>query len=471
LANELLEYTKQLIPKYRRIRFLDPAFGTGALYSALLSVFSKCQIHRAFGFEKDKEFGYEAQRLWRATNLELFIDDFTLRSPPDTTTEKANLIISNPPYTRHQNLTSQEKNRLRELIRKTSGIQLSGRTGLHGYFILLSDSWLTTNGLACWIIPSELMEVDYGREIRNYLLNNVTLLRIHRFDTTDLQFDTALVSSTIIIYKKTTPPVNHAFLYSQGGSLTKPVTIKEISANDFREAPRQRGFLTSTIIDAGCDLRISDVFVVKRGIATGANFYFILTPDDVKRYGIKEDFLLPILPPPRYVPFERIEGNDQGIPILEKEMYLLTCDLAESQVEKKYPRLWEYYEIGRSMGIHERYLCRKRSNWYSQEKRESPLFLFPYMTKRGKSSHQRFRFILNKSKAISTNSYLLLYPKPWFAKIIDNDSEVVEILWKNLNEIPQEYFIRAGRVYAKNLWKLEPSELKRIPLRINRHIN
>ena len=53
---------------------------------------------------------------------------------------------------------------------------------------------MSPDGLACWVIPAEFMDVNYGREIKEYLLDRVTLIRVHRFDANDLQFDNALVS-------------------------------------------------------------------------------------------------------------------------------------------------------------------------------------------------------------------------------------------------------------------------------------
>jgi len=54
---------------------------------------------------------------------------------------------------------------------------------------------MSQDGLACWLIPSEFMDVNYGKEVKDYLLSKVTLIRVHRFDPSDLQFDGVLVST------------------------------------------------------------------------------------------------------------------------------------------------------------------------------------------------------------------------------------------------------------------------------------
>jgi hypothetical protein len=74
-----------------------------------------------------------------------------------------------------------------------------------------------------------------------------------------------------------------------------------------------------------------------------------------------------------------------------------------------------------------------------------------------------FRFILNKSKAITTNVYLLLYPKPQYARSL-SDLTILTQVWHALNSIPQERMIKGGRFYGGGLRKMEPNELMNIPL-------
>ncbi|MHC5718205.1 MAG: SAM-dependent DNA methyltransferase, partial [Nostoc sp.] len=53
LASDILKYAFELFPTNLKIRFLDPAFGTGSFYSALLQVFPSSQIAEAVGYEID----------------------------------------------------------------------------------------------------------------------------------------------------------------------------------------------------------------------------------------------------------------------------------------------------------------------------------------------------------------------------------------------------------------------------------
>ena len=73
-----------------------------------------------------------------------------------------------------------------------------------------------------------------------------------------------------------------------------------------------------------------------------------------------------------------------------------------------------------------------------------------------------FRFILNESDAITTNVYLMLYPKRQYARRL-NDKSVLNAVWRSLNEIPPENLVSGGRTYGGGLHKLEPRELMRLP--------
>jgi hypothetical protein len=52
----------------------------------------------------------------------------------------------------------------------------------------IAHGWMSQDAIAGWLIPSEFMDFNYGRALKHYLLDAVTLLRIHRFDPTQPQF-------------------------------------------------------------------------------------------------------------------------------------------------------------------------------------------------------------------------------------------------------------------------------------------
>lgn len=465
LAIDVLQYAKSVLLIPHHIRFLDPAFGTGSFYSALTCLFSLTEIATAVGYEIDPHYGDEAKRIWADNQLDLRIADFTRAVLPKSDDEKFNLLICNPPYVRHHHLSSDEKTRLQRIAENITGVRLSGLAGLYCYFIALSHAWMAEDGLAGWLIPSEFMDVNYGRQVKDYLLSRVTLLHIHRFDPNDVQFADALVSSAVVWFRKTKPPSDHDVMFTYGGTLTNPKVVKHLSTNVLRgEAKWTRFPLASGHIRRDANhLRLSDLFVIKRGLATGANSFFILTPERVAEYHLPREFLQPILPSPRFLSADEIQSDSIGNPLIDRKLYLLSCNLPESVVKSKFPSLWKYLQTGVKTGLDQRYLSKHRSPWYAQEERPASMFLCTYMGRRDPRSGNPFRFILNFSQATAPNVYLMLYPKPSLNKLLQSDVNLPRRVWQALNQITPDVLVGEGRVYGGGLHKMEPNELGNAP--------
>ncbi|MCL4505527.1 MAG: N-6 DNA methylase [Chloroflexi bacterium] len=465
LAVEMLDYARALLPPQLDIRFLDPALGTGAFFSALQCAFHRQNIIRATGYEIDPHFASAAMEIWRDTLLEIRVSDFTLADPPRFKDDKANLIICNPPYVRHHHLDSIQKRRLQLLAEQATAIKLNGLAGLYCYFLLLSHAWLDELGIAGWLIPSEFMDVNYGRPIKDYLLNRVTLLHIHRFDPGDVQFGDATVSSAIVWYKKENPPQRHDVKFTYGGRLLAPLNTAWVSTETLRYEPKWTNAPHSRRTNAYASdrLKLADLFTIKRGLATGSNGFFILSEKQIAQHGIPAEFLVPILPKPQYLRANEIEVDVQGEPLLDRKLFLLTCNLPENQVQAQYPALWNYLQRGVNSGINEKYLCKHRTPWYSQEDRPASLFLCTYMGRRGKSNKKPFRFILNHSNATAANVYLMLYPKRTLEVALRQNPGLARLILHELNNAPLEAMINEGRVYGGGLYKIEPKELGNVP--------
>jgi adenine-specific DNA-methyltransferase len=460
LALEILRFAKKLLPADGKVRFLDPAFGTGSFYSALLHTFHSERIENATGFEIDKHYADRTLDLWSDKSLDLHVADFTKAVPPKAA-GRFNLIVCNPPYVRHHHLTADEKVRLKILAQRLSGLRLSGLTGLYCYFLLLSDAWAMDGGVCIWLIPSEFMDVNYGVPLKEYLLTKVTLLQIHRFASEDVQFTDALVSSSVVCFRKTVPPREHTVDFTFGGSLNEPKELQRVLLADLRADSKWNGHTQHSAVTVPRTV-LSEIFHIKRGLATGDNKFFILTRERIKELSLPMKFFKPILPSPRYLQADEIQPDQAGNPLLEEQLFLLDCRLPEEEVKRDYPKLWKYLETGKK-DVAKGYLCRSRSPWYSQENRPAPLFLCTYMGRSSDKSNAAFRFILNQSKATAANVYLLLYPKAELSRAIQAKPETARRVWNWLKALAPDVVKGEGRVYGGGLHKVEPRELGNVP--------
>ena len=438
--------------------FLDPAIGSGSFYSAFCRTFPAQTIADACGVEIDPPVVDAAKNLWGTSGLRIIPGDFTRLSPD----RPYNLILTNPPYVRHHHLDLSDKERLKKLVADRFGLDISGLAGLYAHFLLLCDAWMAPGGLAVWLIPSEFMDVNYGATLKTYLTENVKLLHIHRYCPSDVQFCDALVTSAIVVFEKSPAPDCHHIRSSFGGSITNPSSSELVALTALRKAKKWTGLSKGSTPAAEESHTLGDFFSIKRGMATGANSFFILERDEAIQKGIPPEFLRPILPSSRHLPNAVIEADPDGYPRLKKPLAIIDCDLTEEAIQQRHPAFWRYLDQGKAQGIHTGYLTSRRKPWYSQEKRGAAPFLCTYMGRQG-SSGNPFRFFWNKSQAAAANVYLMLYPKGEMKAALDARPDLYPIIFAHLQSLTGEHLIKEGRVYGGGLHKMEPKELANLP--------
>jgi len=82
---------------------------------------------------------------------------------------------------------------------------------------------------------------------------------------------------------------------------------------------------------------------------------------------------------------------------------------------------------------------------------------------RGNDEHAApFRFILNHTSAIATNSYLMLYPKTILQEAIAQTPDILYDVWTALSNIAANDLESEGRVYGGGMKKIEPKELSHV---------
>lgn len=465
LAQQMTAAMLAHIPTGAHLRFLEPSVGSGVFFSSLLAELGDRVLHDAVGAEIDPAYFEIAESLWRERGLDVLNTDFLAYALAPDNAGRFNLLCTNPPYVRHHHLDQAQKVALQQAVRTQLGVQISGLAGLYVYFVLLADAVLAEDAVASWLIPTEFFTVNYGSALRQYLSQRVTLLSIHQFDPEDVQFDDALVSSCVVTYRKRRPTAATHFLYTYGGDMLRPSVRRELAQSAIADTPRW-SFSTEPPRHrhASTDLTFGDLFFVKRGMATGANDFFILTPETAVEYAIPAEFLKPILPGPRHLTSAVIDRDEAGAPLRVQPLYLLACTQPPESVEHRHPGLWSYLQTGVAQKIHERYLCASKEVWYYPEQRQPSLFLATYMGRASGKSDTPIRFYLNFSDALVTNVYLHLYPRGALMRLLGDDRGRMLELLAALNRISMADVVQNGRAYGGGLHKVEPKELMVMPL-------
>jgi len=461
LAREILAHGVNLLPAGQPIRFLDPGIGTGSFYSALQAVTDPRRIESAAGYEIDPHYGLPSRALWQNHPLEIRMEDFATAAPE---VQGANLLICNPPYVRHHHMDAARKAAIQQRAYEACGVKIGGLSGLYCYFMGLSHPFMAKDGIAAWLIPSEFMGVNYGRMLKTYLLEKVTLLQIHRYDPQDVQFDDALVSSAVVWIKNAPPPADHHVTFTYGGALAAPATSRAVPAATLAAEPKWTRYPQADKASVRAEITLGDLFDIKRGLATGDNGFFIMTREQIKQRGLPIECFTPVLPSSRHIPEDEIMADQDGLPLLDKPLFLLDTRLSEDEIAARYPALKVYLDTDTKgeKPVSSRYLCKARRPWYAQENRPAAPIICTYMG-RSRAGAKPFRFILNHSTATACNVFLLLYPKLVLARAAAEHPEIMRTVWTFLNEIDPDELLGHGRVYGGGLHKLEPKELRGFP--------
>jgi len=458
LASSIATYALSHWPKNQPINFGDPAVGTGAFFAALLHATGGKSPQSAVGVEISAKQADAAQWRWQAKGLKVVCEDYLHME----TLAPRNLILANPPYLRHQEIDKEYKSKLRQRASVILGRQVSALSGQYVYFMLLSHSWMEPGALAAWLIPTEFMKARYGDALRFYLTHLVTPIRIHQYDRTTPQFEGARVLPSVVVFRNQAPEPDHKCQLTVDGTLEEPEYGEFVSVQQLRELGTWAIPLSRPQTGVR-SVRVGDLFETRRGIATGANHFFVLDREHAKQLGIPSSCVRPLLPRARSLTGDTIEAKHDGYPDVPDQLCVIDCGLPMEEIERRHPAFAEYLNAGIREGVTTGHLIHSRRPWYRQEQRAPAPFVCTYMG-RETSSKSAIRFFWNKSAAIATNTYLLLYPRPTLRAKLEKSPRMHKVMVRALNDAAASTLVGKSRLHADGLEKIELSDLREVEL-------
>jgi len=396
----------------------------------------------------------------------LFLKDFFKTSLK----KKFDVILCNPPYTRHHEFSSDYKEFIANKIEKEFNIKISKLSSFYLHFFIYANKFIKKNGKIAFITPSEFLDVQYGVILKKFLLDNYSIDAIILANEDELVFNNVMTTACITLLKNkkiknnTTKFIKINFWPSQK-ELINLLNNGETSSSDWYDMqihnqdeldPKLKWnqlFDKQIIKSRFKTVLLGDIAKTKRGIATGANSYFTLTNAEVKDWKIEDKFLKPVITTSKnilYLDYTLVDREE--LKRMGKSIWLLYCNQPESSLMNN--NIYEYLQYGKRIGITEKYLTKNRSIWYVLDKRTPATILFTYMSRKNP------RFIYNKTNSLNLNNLHMIYP----IKEIENNIKMLKTILLYLNSTYSKNNLRkVGRLYGDGLLKIEPKELLQLP--------
>jgi len=114
-------------------------------------------------------------------------------------------VVTNPPYTRQEEMEDVflggYKDRLRELIKKTWGMEVSKRSSIYVYFFLHGAKFLSKHGRLGLITSNSWLDVDFGKYLQEFFLKNFKVIAIIE-SKVERWFEDADINTAITILER-----------------------------------------------------------------------------------------------------------------------------------------------------------------------------------------------------------------------------------------------------------------------------
>lgn len=364
--------------------------------------------------------------------VRLVADDFITWSPSFKALPAPRLILGNPPYTRHQLLTPEDRQRLSTALPEKVGSRASLSTWMLAQSLELLEP---TDGLAL-LLPAHWLEAAYAQGVRD----EIWFLRRRRVEMHLLGqkvFPDARVDAV-------------ALLISPELTSTQPFTLLDESGPQVldRQSPTPPSFrrqrATRRRKPRGSPL--SEFAASRRGTATGANSFFLFSDERRIASGLPRRLFTPVLRRLRdvsdLVSPDLLDALGSEIP-----RWLLTCRTADRTRSRRLARVLMEAE---SEEVHQGVLCSRREPWFDLHHD----LVTPDVVV-GSTTRDRFGVATVTGTVAITNN---LYGISWHSDIPEAARDSI-VQWLR-SAAGQRVLLASARHHAHGLYKLEPGALR-----------
>ena len=372
------------------------------------------------------------------------------------TEQRFSLIVGNPPFIRYQYYDEGQQELAGEIFKK-AGLKRSKLTNAWVTFVVGCSLLLKENGKMGFVIPSELLQVTYAKQLRKYLARFFNKINIISFE--NLVFEEIQQEVVLLLCERNGTDkhlIEHIEVKdTEGLQALDPhrlnLPTKQI---DFHADKWTYYFLDKEELEflgrVRCENmpKIGMFSNVEVGITTGSNGYFTVPQSIVDLYHLQE-YARPMVGRSVQVNSLCFTPKDwkRNLNIGAKANLLVfppkVKDYGENGVKA-------YIESGEQQGIHEGYKTSIREDWYviPSIKLSQALFL--------RRNNLYPKFVLNEAKAYTTDTMHRVF--------INDGVNQKAFVVSYYNSLSFAFAEILGRNFGGGVLELMPSEVEGIYL-------
>lgn len=434
-------------------QILDPCAGLGVFERALSATCPDFASNARFTlWEKDADLAQDLAAVCKRLSIQHsitskdFLDEHAWSAAYDA-------IIANPPYYKHHYVENKED--IRAAISSKVGAPFSVQTNIYCWFLIKALSMLKPGGRLAFIIPTEFLNANYGRDVKKHLLETGFLRSIISVCYKSRTFDDAITTACVLLAERAHESSRGIRFYradssDQLGDLTEFLASAECIEYEASDLDVERKWRSYFPGNRAVDTESSNLVPFftygrfSRGIATGANAFFAMRPSTAAAQGLPAESLIPCLSKARQAPGKIFTQHDfEALLQSDKPVYLFD---GEAATDKAVGR---YIGSGEAAGFQHRHLTRMRNPWYALEKRSVSKIWVGVFGRAG------IRFVWNESNCVSLTCFHLFQPSR-------SGESCLPFLFLYLNSsIGRDFLELEKREYGGGLEKYEPNDINK----------
>ena len=373
------------------------------------------------------------------------------------TTEQFNLVIGNPPYIRYQYFDKEQQTEADKIFNR-AGLKYSKLTNAWVSFVVGSSLLLKENGKIGFVIPAELLQVSYAKQLREFLAhfyNKINIISFEKLVFPDIQQEVVL----LLCEKNGSGShlIEHLELRDASDLSTLDVNkLKSPSKKiDTQSSKWTYYFLEQEEIDFLEKLKdcakLSSIKKYARnevGITTGKNEFFTVNEAVVNEYNLN-GYAKPLMGRSIQLNGLNFSQSDWIENVKQNARAFLVVFPDKETVSRHNSKAYEYIKFGEKQGYHLGYKCKIRGNdWQIVPSLKISEVFFT------RQIHLLPKMVLNEAKAYTTDTVHRVYLK----EDVDAKAFVVSFY----NSISLAFSEIVGRSYGGGVLELMPNEVEEI---------